>query len=80
MLERIHQVLGNLVQTFNIIETNVNEDNPWSGILDAEVFAILSTTNKLKVYSPWQLVFGHYMIISMKHKVYWELIRQQKQA
>ena len=34
-LEMIHQVLGNLVQTFNINQTYVDEDDPRSGILAA---------------------------------------------
>ena len=29
ILERIHQVLGNLVRTCNITETYVDEDDPW---------------------------------------------------
>ena len=28
-MERIHQVLGNLVRTFNITQTYVDEDDPW---------------------------------------------------
>ena len=44
MLERIQQVLGNLVRNFNIIETYVDKDNPWLGILDATAFTIISTT------------------------------------
>ena len=43
ILERIHQVLGNLVQTCNITKTYVYKDDPWSGILDAEFFVIIST-------------------------------------
>ena len=46
----------------------------------AAVFAISSKTNRLKGYSPSQLVFGRDMIIPIKHKVYWELIRQQKKT
>ena len=40
-LVNIHQVLGNLVRTFNIsTKTYVKKYYPWTGILDAEVFAI----------------------------------------
>ena len=78
-LGQICQVLGNLVQTFNIKETYVDEDDPWSGILSAESFVIHKTTNRLKGYSIGQLLFGRDMILPIKHKVDWELIRQQKQ-
>ena len=40
VLERIYQILGNLVQACNIIQTYVEEDNPWSGILAANFFAV----------------------------------------
>ena len=33
LLEQIHQVLGNLVQTYNIAQAYVDEYKPWSGIL-----------------------------------------------
>ena len=46
-LERIHQSLGDLVQTFNIAQTYVDKDDPWLGILDAAAFVIISTTNML---------------------------------
>ena len=35
ILERIHQVIGNLVRTFNITKTYVGKDDPWLGILAA---------------------------------------------
>ena len=38
ILERIHQVLVNLVRTYNIKNTYVDEDYPLSGILEAADF------------------------------------------
>ena len=35
ILERIHQVIRNLVQTFNITQTHFDKDDPWLGILSA---------------------------------------------
>ena len=35
ILERIHLVVGNLVQTCYIKQTYAEEDDPWSGILYA---------------------------------------------
>ena len=40
ILERIHQVLGNLVRNFNIQQTYVDENDPWTGVLAAADFAI----------------------------------------
>ena len=80
VLEQIHQVLGNLVRTLNISQTYVDKYDPWSGSLDAEVFAIHSPTNTEKGYIPGQLFFGQDMILPIEHTVDWELIRQKKQA
>ena len=81
ILERIRQVLGNLVQTFNMSnKTYVGKNDPWIGILEAVVFAIFSTTNRLKGYSPGQLIFLRDIIILIKHRVNWGLIGQRNQA
>ena len=80
VLERIHLVLVNLVQTYNINRTYVDEDDQISVILTAAAFSILSTENRLKDYSPGQLLFGRDIIIPIKYTVDKELIRQQKQA
>ena len=65
------------MRTFNIKETFVDEDDPWSGILAAVAFTICQTTNMLKGYRPRQLLFGCDMILLIKHEVDWELICQQ---
>ena len=76
ILERIHQVLGNLVQTFNTRKPTFDKNDPWTGILSAAVFAICSTTNRKNGYSPVQLIFGHDMILLIKNRVDRELIHQ----
>ena len=58
ILERIQQVLGNLVRTFNIQQKYVDKNDPWTGILDAAAFEIRSTTSGQKGYSPVQLIFS----------------------
>ena len=79
ILERIYQVLENLLRTFNIQHTYVDKNDLWTGILDAVAFVICSTTNRQRGYSPGQLIFGRDIIIQIKHRVDWELIRQRKQ-
>ena len=56
---------------FTIIQTYVEEDDPWSFILAAAAFVILQTTYRLKGYSLGQLLFGRDMILPIKHKVDW---------
>ena len=57
VLEQIHQVLGNLVPNYNVSQTYIDKNDPWTGILAAAEFLIFSTTNRKKGYSPGQLVF-----------------------
>jgi hypothetical protein len=37
IIERVHQRIGNIVWTFNV--QAMDQNNPWSGILAATVFA-----------------------------------------
>ena len=67
----------NLVRDFIISETYVDKNDPWTEILLSSDFAIHSTTNSLKCYSPGQLVFGRDMIIPKKYKMDWESICQK---
>ena len=48
------------------------------GILAAAEFEIISKINRLKVHSPGQLVSGLDMVLPIKHKVDWELMRKRK--
>ena len=50
------------------------------GILAAATFALLSTYHRIKDKTPGQLVFGQYMILSIKHVENWGYIRHHKQA
>ena len=47
-MERIHQVLGNLVRTCNLQETYVDDADPFMGILDTAAFAVQSTYHRKK--------------------------------
>ena len=81
VLESIHQVLGNLVQTLNIsTQTYIDEDDPGTGILDSAEFVIFSTTNAKKVYSPVQLILVYGMVLPIERRVDWELIHQKRQT
>ena len=49
IIERIHQVLGNLVRTYYLQETYVDETDSWVGILSAAAFAVHSCTTLIKL-------------------------------
>ena len=77
IIERIHQTIGNIIRTFDV--SNINNNNPWSGILAATMFSVHATYHTTLQKSPMQLVFGRDSILNIKHVADWEHIRQRKQ-
>ena len=58
IIERIHQTIGNMIRTFRMHETEINENDPWRGVLSATMFATRATLHTTLQASPSQLVFG----------------------
>ena len=59
------------MRTCNITQNYVEKYDPWLGILASESFAILSTTNGLKDYIMFRLVFFCDVILLIKNEVDW---------
>ena len=59
------QVIGNIIQTFELETNYLDEDDPWKGILSATAFAVWSTFHTTLQKSPGQLVFGRDMIFNI---------------
>ena len=57
ILELIHQVIENMIQTFKLEDSN-DVESPWKGILAATAFAIRATVHTTLQKSPGQLVFS----------------------
>ena len=79
IVERVHQVIGNIIRTFELESNYLDDDNPWKGILSATAFAVRSTFHTTLQNTPGQLVFGRDMILNIKHEANWEFIRDRKQ-
>jgi hypothetical protein len=79
IVERIHQVIGNIIRTFELENNYLDETDPWKGILSATAFAVRSTFHTTLQNTPGQLVFGRDMILNVKHEANWEYIRSRKQ-
>jgi transposase InsO family protein len=80
IIERVHQVIGNIIRTFELQENYLDEDDPWKGILSATAFAVRSTYHTTLQKTPGQLIFGRDMIFNEQHIANWEYIRVHKQA
>lgn len=80
IVERVHQVIGNMIRTFELENNYLDDNDPWSGILAATAFAVRSTYHTTLQATPGQLVFGRDMIFNIKHIADWEAIKQRKQS
>jgi hypothetical protein len=80
IVERDHQVIGNIIQSFELESIYLEEDDSWKGILSASAFAVRSTFHTCLQSTPGQLVFGRDMIFNIQHTANWEYIKQRKQG
>ena len=79
-IEIINQVLGNLVRTYNLQETYVDDTDPCMGILATHYFTIRSTYHRNKGKITGQLLFGRDMIPPINHMADCKYICQSKEA
>jgi hypothetical protein len=75
----VHQVIGNIVRTFELENNYLDDDDPWKGILSATAFAVQSTFHRTLQNTSGQLVFGHDMILNVKPEANWEYIHVWRQ-
>ena len=78
-MERIHQVIGNIIRTFELENNYLNEKDPIKGVLAAAAFAVRSTYHTTLKKMPGQLVFGRDIIFNIQHVANWEFIKKNKQ-
>jgi transposase InsO family protein len=67
IVKRVHQVIGNIIRTFELENNYLDDNDPWKGILSATAFAVRSTFQTTLQNTPGQLVFGRDMILNIKH-------------
>ena len=77
IIKRIHQTIGNIILAFDV--SNIVNNDPWSVILAANMFAVRATYNTTLQASPMQILFCQDAILNIKHISDWEHIRQRKQ-
>jgi len=80
VLERIHQVLGNQLRSFELEDRPLTkEELTFEPFLTACAYAIRCTYHTTLQATPGQLVFGRDMILPVKFNADWALIAQRKQ-
>jgi hypothetical protein len=80
ILERVHQMIGNMIRTFKVYDNDgIDDDDPWSVILSAVMAGVCSTYSTTTQAMLMQLVFGRDAILNTKFVADWSFIRQRKQ-
>jgi hypothetical protein len=77
--ERVHQVLGDMLRTFELEERELQKENPWTPFLSSAAFAIRSTYHTTLEATPAQLVFGRDMILPVQFQADCNAIQQRRQ-
>ena len=78
VVERMHQVIGDALRTFELEERDLDEDDPFGPFLAATSWAIRSTYHTILEASPGQLAFGRDMLMGAKFNADWARIAQRK--
>jgi len=79
IIERVHQVLGNALRTFELEKRELEGKEPFEPFLTATAYAIRSTYHTTLGATPGQLVFGRDMILPVQFKANWAAIALRKQ-
>ena len=79
IIERVHQVMGNMLRAFEVEERDLDPINPWDEFLQACAYGIRSTYHTTLQASPGQLVFGRDMIHDVRFQANWDRIKNNKQ-
>ena len=79
ILERIHQVMGNMLKTKNLQEREFDVVDPWGEILASVAYAIRCRYHSTLQATPDQLVFGRDMLLDISFSPDYQSIWKNKQ-
>jgi hypothetical protein len=79
IVERVHQVLGDALRTFELENRELDEHDPWSPFLAAAAYAIRSTYHTTLEATPAQLTFGRDMLLPIHFKADWARLKHKRQ-
>ena len=79
IIEHIHQMIGNILRSFDLTQIEIDEDDPFAGILAAMMFATRATYHTTLQATLTQLVFGQDTILNSTFETNWKYIKDRKQ-
>ena len=77
-VERIHQVVQNMIKTKELDKLVFDYIDPWAEVLSSVAWAVRSSYHSTLQATPAQLVFGRDMLFNMKKAINWKLITENK--
>ena len=79
IVERVHQVLHNMIRTIGIRDARDLQHCGWLGVLSAVRQAMRSVVHTTMRATPTQLVFGRDAILNVSFEADWLYIKERKQ-
>ena len=79
MVERVHQVLQNMLRAKNLSNHVFDYYDPWGQILASVAWAVRSSYHSIKEATPAQLVFNRDMILNMAYMANWKSVADKRQ-
>ena len=71
IIERVHQVLGDSLCTFELEKQELDSNDPWSPFLSSVAYAIRSTYHTTLEATPAQVVYVCDMLLPIKFRTDW---------
>ena len=78
-VERIHQVIMNMLNTKELDSQTFDYIDPWGEILSSIAWAIRASFHSTHQATPAQMVFGRDMIFNLKSLINWKVVSARKQ-
>eukprot|EP00957_Ditylum_brightwellii_P010497 795716-Ditylum_brightwellii.AAC.1 len=78
IIERIHQTIGNMIRSDEVYITDIDEKDPWTGILSTVRFATRATVHTIMQATPMYLVFDLDTVFNIKYEADWNYIKQRR--
>ena len=75
IIKHIHQTIGNILQSFDLMQIELDKDDLFAGILAATMFATCATYHTMLQATPTQLVFGQDAILNSTFEANWKYIK-----
>lgn len=77
-VERIHQVVQNMIKTKELDTLIFDYIDPWAEVLSSVAWAIRASYHSTLQATPAQLVFGRDMLFNMSKVINWKIITENK--